>query len=101
MLAAIVAAALQHVDEALDIRVDIGVRVFKRIANARLGREMNDDRKTMLLEQQSDCRAIGQIELHKGEFGMALENLETGFLQFGIVIIVDDIEADDLAAVRQ
>ena len=74
-LQAVVAAALQHVDEALDIRVDIGVRVFQRIVNARLGCQMNDDRKTMLLEKHFDCRAIGQIELHEGEVGIALQNL--------------------------
>ncbi len=51
MLAAVVAAAFQHVDEAFEIGIDIGVGMFERIANARLGREMDDDRKPMLLEQ--------------------------------------------------
>ena len=52
MFAAVVAAAFQHVDEAFDIRIDIGVRIFQRITNAGLGSEMNDDWKSMLREQR-------------------------------------------------
>src|SRR5450631_1409604 len=101
MFGAIVTAALQHVDEALDICVDIGVRVFKRIANTGLGCEMNDDWKMMLLEKRFGSRAIGQIEFHKGEIGMALQNLETRFFQFGVVITVDRVKAHYHATVRQ
>ena len=43
MPAAIVPAAFQHIDEALDVGIDIGVRIFERIAHAGLRREMNDD----------------------------------------------------------
>ncbi len=45
--------------------------------------------------------AVCEIELHKGEIGLALQDVEARFLQLRIVIVVDDIEADDLAAGRQ
>ncbi len=52
MLAIVVTAALQHVDEALEIRIDIGVGILQRIANAGLRREMDHDGKSMLREQR-------------------------------------------------
>ena len=55
----------------------------------------------MLRKQRLRRRAVGQIELHEGEIRVAFQNLETRFLEFGIVVAVDDIEADDLAALRQ
>ena len=51
MLAAVVAATFQHVDEALDIRIDIGVRILQRITDAGLGSKVHHDWKSMVLEQ--------------------------------------------------
>ena len=69
MLAIVVAAAFEHVDEALDIRIDIGVGMLERIANAGLCREMDDHGKAVLREKRLCCRAVREIELHKGEIG--------------------------------
>jgi hypothetical protein len=52
MLAAVVTASFQHVDEALKISIDISVRMLKRVADARLGRKMNDKGETVTLEQR-------------------------------------------------
>ena len=38
MLDAVVAAALQHVQRADDVGIDVGVRVFQRVADARPAR---------------------------------------------------------------
>ena len=43
--APLVPAALQHVEEADEVGVDIGVRVLERVAHAGLGREMHHDRR--------------------------------------------------------
>src|SRR2546423_8902953 len=101
MLAAIVTASLKNVDKAFDVRIDIGMGVFERVTNARLGCEMNNDGKTMLREKRFHRRAIGQIQLHKTEIRMTPENFEAGFLEFWIVVVVDDIKPDDSAAGRQ
>ena len=101
MPAAIVAAPLQHVDETFDVRIDIGVRVFQRIAHAGLRREMDDHRKTVVRKQRLHRAAIGKIEFLETEIGLAFQDFETRLLQLRIVIVVDDIETDDVAAVRQ
>src|SRR5436305_12623145 len=84
MFALVVAAPLQHVDEALYICVDVGMGMLQRITNASLRREMDDLAKAVLLEKQLCCRAICQVELHKGEIGMAFQDIEAGFFQFGM-----------------
>ena len=72
MPAAVVAAAFQHVDEALDVGIDIGVRIFKRIAHAGLRREMDDMRETVLAANSAaTAGAVGEIELDETEAGMA------------------------------
>src|SRR6266567_2064041 len=101
MFALVVAAPLQHIHKAFYICIRIGMGMLQRITNARLGCKMDDRGKAMLREKRLRCCPIGQVELHKGEIGMALENLEASLFQFGIIVIVEDIEADDPATVRQ
>src|SRR5215471_1141331 len=101
MLAAVVAAALQHVEEALHVGVDISVRLLQRVPNARLRGEMHDLRKTVLREQGFGCPAIREIELQKAEFWITFQKLQPRLLQFRIVIAVHAVDADDLATLRQ
>ena len=75
--------------------------MIQRIANAGLRGKMDDDGKTMLLEQPFRSRTICQIEFHKTEIRMLFQNLKPGLFQSGIVIVIDDIETDDLAPARQ
>lgn len=74
MLAAVMPAALQHVDEALDVGIDVGVRVLERIAHAGLRCQINDDGEAMLREKRPHRRAVCQIELHEPEVRMALQD---------------------------
>ncbi len=69
MLATVVAAALQHVEEALEIGVDIDMRIVHRIAHAGLGGEMDDLRKTVLQEQVRGRGAVGQVARDEAESG--------------------------------
>src|SRR5882724_3042757 len=101
MLATVMAATLQHVDEAFDVSINISVGVLQRIANAGLCREMDDHGKAVLSEKRFCCRAICEVELHKGEIGLAFQNVEARFLEFWIVIVIQAIETDDLSAGRQ
>ena len=98
MLAIVAAAPFQHIDEAFDIRINIGVGVLKRIANSCLRREMDDHRKAMPSEKAT---LLPCDPLRKREVGIALQNVETCLLQLWIVIAVDDIKTNDLAASRQ
>src|SRR5712691_12518995 len=101
MFALVVPAPLQHIHKAFHICIRIGMGMLQRIANTRLCCEMDDRRKAMLREKRLRCCPIGQVGLHKGEIGMALENLKASLFQFGIIVMVEDIEADDPATVRQ
>src|SRR5689334_3577365 len=97
MLAAMMAAALQNVHKALNIRVDIDVGIFHRVANAGLGGEMNDFREAVLSEQRLRRRAIGQIELLETELRIAFEQFEARLFQLGVVVMVDAVDAEDVA----
>jgi hypothetical protein len=62
MPAIVVVATLQHVDEAFDVRINVGVRILQRIANAGLRGEMDDHAETVLSQEQlcgEALRAVG------------------------------------------
>ena len=94
-------AALEHVDEAFEIGVDIGMRVIDRVANACLGGEVDHLGKLMLLKERLDARAIGEIKPHKGEIGVLLEKVKPRQLQSRVIVIVDDIQTSDIAPLRE
>src|ERR1700716_192687 len=101
MSAFVVPAAFQHIDEALHVGVDIGIGMVRRITTAGLRREVNDHGKAVLRKQRLDGSTIRQVDPDETEARLPLQYFEAGFLQPGIVIVVDDIEADDGTAVAQ
>ena len=74
MLALVVAASLQHIHEADQVGVDIGVRIFERIANTCLGGKVNDDGEAMSLEELLHACAVSRIQLGEIEPRMLLKN---------------------------
>ena len=62
MLAAVMAAAFQHVQKALEIGVEIGFRMGDRMSHAGLGCEMHHMREFVFLEQLRRRGAVGKIE---------------------------------------
>src|SRR5579862_5051376 len=101
MPATVVAASLEHIQEPLDIRIRIGMRIFQRIADACLRGEMDDDGEAVLGKQRLRCFAIGEIGLHEMELRLSIQDIEARLFQRRIVIIVDAVEADDLLAKRK
>ena len=59
-----VAAPLQHIGEADDVAVDIGMRVDQRIAHAGLRSKMNNLVEALGLEQGLHAGPVGNIQLH-------------------------------------
>ena len=86
------AASLEHVHKTFDVRIDIGVRILQRIAHAGLCREMDDDAKAVAREQRLRWLAVGEVELDEGEIGLTLQDVQTRFFQFWIVIVVHDYQ---------
>ena len=78
------------------------MRVFQRIANARLRREVNDALRSRRGEQLFDALAIDEIELVERKAVAPLELLEARLLQPHVVVAVEIVEPDHLvAAVEQ
>ena len=101
MLDAGVPAAFEDVQKAGEIGVGIGVRIFDRIAHARLGSEMHDLVEAAAGEQVAHGVAVADIGLQETKTGTRFEAREPGELQLRIVIIADIVEADDLFAPLQ
>src|SRR3569623_299730 len=97
MTAVIAPAALEHVEETLQIGIGVSVRTVDRVADAGLRGEMHDGGKPMLVEQRGNRGTVGKIGLHKGKAGIGTQDSEPCPFQRGIIIVVDVVEADDLS----
>ena len=97
----VVAAAFQDVHEADDVAVDIGMRVFDRVAHAGLGGEVDDAVEFFFGEELFDALAIGDIHLHEAEAGVRLQARQAVALELRVVVIIQIVEADHLVTPRQ
>ena len=62
-------AAFQHVEEADEVRIRIGVRLEQRMAHAGLRGQMNDMREAMRGEQCGKALAVRDIALLEAKPG--------------------------------
>jgi hypothetical protein len=62
---------------------------------------MDNDGKAVLRKQRFDRNPVSQIEFFKNEIWITPENFEASFLKARIVVVVDDIKTNNLAASRQ
>lgn len=97
MPAAIVATAFEDIEEPVEIGFSISMRFDQRITDARLGREMNDEWKTMFCEQRRCGGVVCQIEPHEFEVLVAGELLEPRLFKHRVVIRRQVIDADHFA----
>ena len=106
-----VPAGFEYIIEADDVALDIDVRILDRIAHARLRRQVDDDVEPILFKQFLDQIAIGDAAADEGVTGMpgraghdvcfrgrvlGVDLAEAIFLQCGIVVVVEIVEADDV-----
>ena len=92
------AAAFQDVEEAHDVGVDVGVRIFEAVAHPRLGGEIDHMARLRLGEDGGHAVTVGQVELQVAIAGVALQDREPRGLQLGIVVGIEAVEAHDLVA---
>src|SRR5215468_4301494 len=101
MSAAVMAAAFEHVYEALNVAVDVGVRIAQRVPYAGLRGEMDYVGEAMLGEKRRHAVAISEIELDEAKCLGRGELRATCVLQLRIVIGVEVVEPDHRMAVGQ
>src|SRR5262249_56631947 len=87
------AAALEDIEKAGEIRIEISVRIFQRIANAGLGGQMHDWPELDLGKNAFDRAPLGEIDLVKRKFVKFAQDGQPRLLQRRIVVIVDAVNA--------
>ena len=97
MPAAVMTATFQNIHEALQVGIDVGVRILQRMANAGLGRKMKDMMKLLRRKQRLDRAPLGEIELDEAKSGLACELLQPRFLERRIVVRRKVVDTDDTA----
>src|SRR3954447_6425053 len=90
---AVMAATLQNIQEADDIGLGIGVRIFEAVPNAGLGGEVDNAFGPDGPENLLHRRAIRNVSLDEFEFFMRHEPSEAVLLQPHIVIGVQVIDS--------
>ena len=93
-----VAAGLEHVEEADEVAFEVGARVLDGVADARLGGEVHHYIEAVLGEQALDEGGVAQVAAHEGEAAVRVglgQHAQARVLDAGVVIAVKVVEADD------
>lgn len=93
-----VAAGLEHVEEADEVALEVGARVLDGVADARLGGEVHHDVEAVLGEQALDEGGVAQVPAHEGEAGVRIDlgqHAEARVLDARVVVAVEVVESDD------
>ena len=94
----VVAAGLEHVEEADEVALQVGARVLDGVADARLCSEVHHYVEAVLSEQALDEGGIAQVAAHEGEAAVCVglgQHAQARVLDAGVVIAVKVVEADD------
>ena len=98
---AAMAAAFQHIAEADEVGVDIGLGMLDGVAYASLSCEMDHMARPVAGEDISGGGAISQGQALEAEAGMAEEPGEAGLLEAHVIIGVEIVDADDFLSHRK
>ena len=101
VLDATVAAGLEHVDEADQVRLDVRVRIGQRIAHARLRRQVDHALRAKLGERTFERRPVLERTAHEAEVRVRRELGEARFLQRRVVVVVEVVVAEHVVAARE
>src|SRR6476469_9180680 len=86
MLDTVVAAALEHVERAGDVGLDIGVGMIERVTDAGLRREVDNPLGPLRGKHRLDHLTLGKVRLDEMESVAALEPPKTGLFERDIVV---------------
>lgn len=94
-------APLEHVREADEVAVDVGVGVIERGADARLSRQVDDAVEGRLGEERRRRTTVGEVDLYEPEPILPLDLREPVALQLQVAVRTYPVDADHLVAVSQ
>jgi hypothetical protein len=94
----VVAAAFKYIERADDVALDMGVRLFQRMAHPRLSAQMHDALESFGGEQPRHRVTVGQVHMDEPESSAPLEPGETGLLERHVVVVIQVVESDNLVA---
>ena len=98
MLDRVVAAGLEHVEEADEVALEVGARVLDGVAYTRLRGEVHHDVEAVLGEQALDEGGVAQVAANEGEAAVGVylgQHAQARVLDAGVVVAVEVVEADD------
>ena len=96
-----VPATFEHVEEAREVGVNVGMRIDQRMTHAGLRGEMHDIGEAMRSEQFRHGPAVGNIDLLELEIGECPELRDPGLLETRVIIGIEVVKADHVVSVRQ
>ena len=94
-------STFEHVEEAREVGVNVGMRIDQRVTHAGLRGEMHDIGKAMRGEQFRHGAAVGNIDLLELEIGECLELRDPGLLETRIVIGIEIVDAYHVVSAGQ
>ena len=101
MLHAIVAAALDNVQEPGHVALDVDVRILDGIAHSGLRSQVDDPLEALCGEQFLHCRAVGQLHFDEAKILERPQHVQPGLLEARIIVVVQVIETHHLIAAFQ
>src|SRR5215217_6142960 len=98
MMRPTVPGQLEQVAVTDEVRLNVGLRVFEAVANARLRAEMNDRVQLEAVRKRLQLPGVCKIDALEvktvGE--VAAKHVEPRLLERGIVIIIEIVDSDDM-----
>lgn len=94
-------ASFEHIEEARDIGIDIGMGIDQGMPDAGLGSKVHDSREAIRRKQLRHALALGNVRPDELEIRERLELCDPRLLQMRIVIGVEVVEAHHVMPVRQ
>ena len=98
MLDCVLPASLEQVDEAHKVTVNVGVGVLQGVAHTGLRRQVHDPLNALLMEKPLQRATLRNIQRNEMEVCQGLELRQAGLLQGDIIIVVEIVDTDHLAA---
>ena len=94
----VMTAALEDVEEADEVALEVGAGVLDGVADTRLSGEVHDDVEALLGEQTLEQGGVGEVAANEFEATVNIclaEHRQASFLDARIIVVVEVVETDD------